>query len=106
MKEQLGGNLIKAIIDGAGGALYGQYPSVMKQGGIIANYGQTSGIPVTFSMYQVGQNLELKGSTMGSRREFKEMLDFVDQYKVRPIVSNVFKGLSVESVQNVVDEME
>lgn len=106
LKEQLGGNLIKAIIDGAAGPLYGQYPAVMKQGGIIANYGQTSGIPVTFSMYQVAQNIELRGSTMGSRREFKEMLEFVDKYKVKPIVSNVFKGLSVETVQQAVDEME
>lgn len=106
LKDMLNGGLIRAIVDGAGGPLYGQYPSVMKQGGIIANYGQTSNEPVTFSMYQVAQNIDLRGSTMGSRREFKEMVGFVDQYKIKPIVSKVFKGLSVESVQDAVDFME
>lgn len=98
--------MIKAVIDGAAGPLYGQYPAVMKQGGIIANYGQTSGEPVTFSMYQVAQNIELRGSTMGSRREFGEMIAFVNQYKVKPVVSDVFKGISVASVQAAVDKME
>lgn len=102
----MGGNLFKAIIDGAAGPMYGQYPAVMRQGGIIANYGQTSGIPINFSMYQVGQNLEVRGSTMGSRREFKEMVAFVDQYKIKPIVSSVLKGLSAKTVQDAVDEME
>ncbi|KAL9547816.1 hypothetical protein MBANPS3_005982 [Mucor bainieri] len=106
LKDMLNGGLIRAIVDGAGGSLYGQYPSVMKQGGVIANYGQTSNEPITFSMYQVAQNIDLRGSTMGSRREFKEMVDFVDQYKIKPIVSKVFKGLSVESIQNAVDLME
>ncbi|KAL7317569.1 hypothetical protein PS15m_003909 [Mucor circinelloides] len=106
LKEILNGGLIRAIVDGAGGSLYGQYPSVMKQGGIIANYGQTSNEPITFSMYQVAQNIELRGSTMGSRLEFKKMIDFVNQYKIKPIVSKVFKGLSVDSVQNAVDLME
>lgn len=43
----------------------------------MVNYGQTSGEPVSFSMYQVALNIELRGSTIGSRREFKEMLEFV-----------------------------
>ncbi|CEP19686.1 hypothetical protein [Parasitella parasitica] len=106
LKQLLNGGLIRAVIDGAGGALYGQYPSVMKQGGIIANYGQTSNEPITFSMYQVAQNIELRGSTMGSRCEFKNMIKFVDKYKIKPVVSMVFKGLSVDSVQKAVNLME
>lgn len=104
--SQLNGNLIRAVIDGAAGPLYGQYPAVMKQGGIIANYGQTSDVPVTFTTYQVGQNIELRGSTMSSRREFKKMIEFVAKYKIKPIVSEVFKELSVDSVQSAVDKME
>jgi D-arabinose 1-dehydrogenase-like Zn-dependent alcohol dehydrogenase len=106
LNKQLNGHLIKAVIDGAAGHLYGQYPAVMKQGGIIANYGQTSGEHVTFTMFQVAHNIELRGSTMGSRREFGEMIKFAEQYKVKPVVSDVFKGLSVESVQAAVDKME
>lgn len=106
LKSQLNGNLIRAVIDGAAGPLYGQYPAIMKQGGIIANYGQTSDVPVTFTMYQVGQNIELRGSTMSSRREFKKMIELVAKYKIKPIVSEVFKELSVDSVQSAVDKME
>lgn len=105
LREMLDGSLIRVIVDGAGSSLYGQYPSIMKQGGIIANYGQTSNEPITFSMYQVAQNIELRGSTMESRCEFKGMIDFVDEYKIKPTVSNVFKSLSVDSVQKV-DLME
>lgn len=106
LREQLNGQLIRVIIDGAAGPLYQQYPTVMKQGGIMVNYGQTSGQAVSFSMFQVALNIELRGSTMGSRREFKEMLEFVSARKVKPIVSEVFNGLSVETFQAAVDRME
>lgn len=75
------------------------------EGGVIANYGQTSTKPIEFTMSHVVKNIDLKGSTMGSRREFREMVQFVEKHKIKPIVHQVFKGLSVENVLNAASIM-
>lgn len=42
-----------------------------------------------FLMQAVLKNIDVRGSTMGSRKEFKEMVDFVRANKIRPVVSRV-----------------
>ena len=44
-------------------------------------------------MNAVLKNLELRGSTMGSRQEFKDMVAFVNEKKIKPIVSRSVKGI-------------
>lgn len=44
-----------------------------------------------FVMPAVLKNIDVRGSTMGSRKEFKEMVDFVAANKVQPVVSRVLK---------------
>ncbi|KAI9021751.1 hypothetical protein CLU79DRAFT_753053 [Phycomyces nitens] len=106
LKELLGSNLLSAVIDGAGGAMYDQYPKVMRTGGIISNYGQTVvGKGVNFSMMCVLKNIDIRGSTLGSRKEFKEMVDFVDQHKIKPVVSYTWHGLSMASMDSAIDVM-
>ncbi|KAF9177155.1 hypothetical protein BGZ51_009073, partial [Haplosporangium sp. Z 767] len=39
----------------------------------------------------------VRGSTMGSRVEFEKMLEFVERYQIRPVVSQVFEGLEKAS---------
>ncbi|KAI8338539.1 hypothetical protein BC941DRAFT_460787 [Chlamydoabsidia padenii] len=106
LKKLLNGNLISAVIDGAGGALYNQYPKVMRTGGIIANYGQTAGGPgVNFSMGNVLKNIDICGSTMGSRSEFKQMVAFVDKHKIKPVVSRVWSSLNEGSINEAINYM-
>jgi D-arabinose 1-dehydrogenase-like Zn-dependent alcohol dehydrogenase len=58
-------------------------------------------------MNAVLNNLELKGSTMGSRKEFKEMIAFVNKRKIRPVVSRVVKGLdNLEEINTLFDDMK
>jgi len=53
------------------------------------------------------QNLELKGSTMGSRQEFKDMVAFVNEKKIKPIVSRVVKGIdNLKGIEELFDEMK
>jgi zinc-binding alcohol dehydrogenase/oxidoreductase len=47
-----------------------------------------------FDMLGVLKQIELCGSTMGSRREFVEMLSFVEQHKLHVDVDCVLSGLS------------
>lgn len=44
-----------------------------------------------FTMPVVLKNIDVRGSTMGSRKEFKEMIEFVNAKKIRPVVSRVLQ---------------
>lgn len=44
-----------------------------------------------FVMPAVLKNIDVRGSTMGSRKEFKDMVNFVSTHKVHPIVSRVIQ---------------
>jgi D-arabinose 1-dehydrogenase-like Zn-dependent alcohol dehydrogenase len=106
LKKLLGKNLLSAVIDGAGGPLYSAYPKVMRTGGIIANYGQTASVKgVGYSMAHVLKNIDIRGSTMGSRHEFREMVKFVEEHKIKPVVSHVWSGLTSESIDQSIAMM-
>lgn len=55
-------------------------------------YGMTVAPTISVPMGAVLKNIEVRGSTMGSRAEFKDMIAFVDEKKIRPIVSRVVEG--------------
>lgn len=102
----MGKNLLSAVIDGAGGPLYGVYPKLMRTGGIISNYGQTASVKgVSYSMAHVLKNIDVRGSTMGSREEFRKMVKFVDEKKIKPVVSHVWNGLNSTSVDEAFSMM-
>jgi len=59
-----------------------------------------------WSMNAVLKNLDLKGSTMGSRQEFKDMVAFVNEKKVVPIVSQVAKGIdNIKDIDALFEQM-
>lgn len=45
-----------------------------------------------YLMQAVLKNIDVRGSTMGSRKEFKEMVDFVKANKIYPVVSRVVQS--------------
>jgi D-arabinose 1-dehydrogenase-like Zn-dependent alcohol dehydrogenase len=60
-----------------------------------------------WTMPAVLKNLELKGSTMGSRKEFKDMVAFVNEKKIRPVVSRVVKGIdNIREIDGLFEEMK
>jgi D-arabinose 1-dehydrogenase-like Zn-dependent alcohol dehydrogenase len=60
-----------------------------------------------WTMPAVLNNLELKGSTMGSRKEFKDMVAFVNEKKIRPVVSRVVKGIdNIKAIDELFEEMK
>lgn len=53
------------------------------------------------------KNLELKGSTMGSRKEFRDMVAFVNEKKITPVISRVVKGLdNLKEIDTLFDDMK
>lgn len=59
-----------------------------------------------FLMQAVLKNIEVKGSTMGSRKEFKDMVDFVKSTKVKPVVSRVVQGFDLDAINGLFEEMK
>lgn len=84
---------LDAIIDGAGGPIIVKAVRLLRTGGVISQYGMTVGPKMDWVMQAVLANVELRGATMGSHEEFREMIKFVEQHKIRPIISKTVKGL-------------
>jgi NADPH:quinone reductase-like Zn-dependent oxidoreductase len=85
--------LLDAIIDGAGGDVVRAGVKLLRNNGTIACYGMTVAPHMDYSMKAVGRNIQLVGTTMGSRKHFFEMVAFIRQHKIKPIVSQVVEGL-------------
>ena len=98
---------LDAVIDGAGGDIVGSTWKLLKPGGVVVTYGMTSMRPPTMPMQAVLKNIELKGSTMGSRREFKEMVRFVRENRIRPVVERVVHGIdNLDAIESLFDDMK
>lgn len=79
----------------------------MQAGGVIVTYGMTLAPKMDWYMGAVIKNIELRGSTMGSRKEFKEMVQFVRDKKIRPVISRVVKGLdNIPEIEGLFDVMK
>jgi D-arabinose 1-dehydrogenase-like Zn-dependent alcohol dehydrogenase len=79
------------IIEGAGGPDYEHLIEAAAPGGRIVNFGATAGPPSRVNLFKVfWKQLRIQGSTMGSPKEFKEMLQFAETHKLKPVVEKTF----------------
>ncbi|KAI9894032.1 MAG: hypothetical protein M1814_004802 [Vezdaea aestivalis] len=98
---------LDAVIDGAGGDGVVKLTKLLKPGGIFVSYGMTLGPSVAFPMSAVLNNVELRGSTMGSRAEFIEMVDAVGTGKICPVVSRVVRGTeNLDGINGLFEDMK
>ncbi|PLB40170.1 putative alcohol dehydrogenase [Aspergillus candidus] len=81
-----------AVIDGAGGDAVEKSAKLLKAGGVLSVYGMTVSPKMPFLMQAVLKNIDVRGSTMGSRKEFKEMVEFVRAHKIHPVVDRVVRS--------------
>jgi zinc-binding alcohol dehydrogenase/oxidoreductase len=79
------------IIDGAAGNGLDNLLNLAKPGGRIVLYGATKGNPSNITARRIfWKQLNVLGSTMGSPADFKEMIDFVEKNKIKPVIDNIF----------------
>jgi len=79
------------VIDSAMGNTLGNLLDVIKPGGKLVFFGATLGNPSEMDVRKIFWNqITLKGTTMGSDRDFEDMLDFVTHHHIKPIVDRVF----------------
>jgi NADPH:quinone reductase-like Zn-dependent oxidoreductase len=98
---------LDAVVDGAGGDVVGRTVRLLKAGGVIAQYGMTVSPTMDWLMAANLKNIDLRGCTMGSRREFRDMVAFVREKGITPVVSRVVKGLdNLEGIEGLFKEMD
>lgn len=58
-------------------------------------------------MQAVLKNIEVKGSTMGSRKEFADMIAFIAKTKAKPAVSRVSRGIdNLDGINSLFEDMK
>ncbi len=79
------------IIDGAGGAGFGDLIRLLAPAGRLAFYGGTAGKwPAILPQHLFFKQVEILASTMGSHAEFAALCPFVETHGVVPVVDRVF----------------
>ncbi len=80
------------IIDSAMGDTLSDLIEVVKPGGRIVLYGATKGNPSVLEARKIFWNqIQIMGTTMGSDRDFEEMLAFVNTRQIAPVIDTVFE---------------
>lgn len=97
---------LDAIVDGAGGDVVSKGSRLLKAGGIISVYGMTVNPKMDFLMSAVLRNIEVRGTTMGSRKEFAEMVKFVKSKNIKPVVSRTVDGFDIEAINGLFQDMK
>ena len=82
-----GGRGADVIVDNVGAATIPESLKAAARGGRIVTVGNTSGPMVNYdNRYLFSKQLSLLGSTMGSRRDFEEVLRFLETGELRPVI--------------------
>lgn len=62
---------------------------------------------MTWTMPAVLKNIELRGSTMGSRKEFAELVRFVNDKQLRPLVHRTVQGIdNLKDIDSLFEDMK
>ena len=95
---------VDVIIDSAAGDGFSSFIDACNFGARIVFYGGTRGkINGLNPQLVFWKQLSILGSTMGSGMNFTEMLDFVNKYKITPIIDRVF---TLKQVNEAFDRMK
>ncbi|MBN3582238.1 zinc-binding dehydrogenase [Algoriphagus aestuarii] len=89
---------IDLIIDSAAGNTFNNLLHVLNPGGRLIFYGATRGNINELNARKIFWNqLKIQGTTMGSDQDFEEMIQFVSQHEINPILDQVFPFEKFES---------
>lgn len=83
---------MEMVLDGAGGSTISDYIHILCPGGRLVFYGATLGPWEEVHAAKIYyRQIDLRGSTMGSSADFKNMLGFVTRHKIRPHIDRIFE---------------
>ncbi len=89
--KALNGVKMDLVIESVGAATFNKSLDTLKKGGTIVTFGASAGDVVSFDLrkFFYGQ-YKLFGSTMGSGEEYLEMVKFVEEHQIRPVIDRVY----------------
>jgi zinc-binding alcohol dehydrogenase/oxidoreductase len=92
---------VDLILDSIGSATFPKYFEVLKPNGTIVNFGQSSGSSIDLSLKELFfSQFNLLGTSMGSKEEFEQMIQFVSQHEIHPIIDQIFPLSDYQSALN------
>lgn len=86
----LGGAYVDLVVDGAGGSTWEKCLNLCRPGGHIVSYGATAGLCQIDLRKLFWKQLSVLGTTMGSDRDFAEMVALVSAGKLMPVIDRVY----------------
>jgi len=91
------GTRIDLVVDSTGGETFVKGLSTLRRGGRAVTYGGTTG-DAKLRMYSVFWNqLDVRGTSMGSPSDFAAMLQFVRKHSIRPVIDGVYPLQEIRS---------
>ena len=104
LSKQAGGGF-DVLVDSAGGPGFGDLLDAAVPGGRIVFYGATNGdVPVMAMRKVFWKQLSLLGSTMGTEQDFAEMVRFVEQHQLVPVIDQTFPLAEGETALRRMDD--
>jgi zinc-binding alcohol dehydrogenase/oxidoreductase len=95
---------VDIVLDSIGQAMFSKYESVIRPGGRIVMFGASSGddlhLPIRSIFFP---QISLIGTSMGSREEFVQMLEWVEKYQIHPVVDSIY---SLQNTSQAFERME
>jgi len=92
------------IIDSAGGPGFALFPKMCNYGARIVTYGGTRGKVPNFTTQSIfWKQISILGTSMGSDKDFRAMVKYVDGHKIKPVVDKVFP---IEKAARAFDRMD
>lgn len=93
------------IIDSAGGPGFAKLTDAAAPGGRIAIFGGTTGDLTDIAPSKVFfKQLNIFGTTMGTAKEFGDMLQFITKHQLKPVVDQIFPLADAEQAFRRMDE--
>lgn len=90
--SEISGNNINVVIDSTGGETYNKCLEILNPGGRIVSYGASNGNSEHFNIFKLyWKQHQIFGSTMGSDKDFSDMIKFINDKKIIPVIDSVFK---------------
>ena len=100
-----GGRGVDVVLDCVAGEVWQKSLAALARGGRLVTCGATAGAQPQDDLTAIcSKQLKIYGSTLGSREEFRQLLNFMAVKKIKPIVDSVFLLKEAASAQRYLEE--
>jgi NADPH:quinone reductase-like Zn-dependent oxidoreductase len=95
---------VDVVLDCVGGEVWRQSLASLARGGRLVTCGATAGgQPQDDIAAIINKQLKIYGSTLGSRREFFQLISFLNASRIKPIIDSVFPLCDAANAQRYIE---